>query len=198
MTDLDDLLLKRFLASHGEWKAGLECVYVVDGAATGDPDAPDTRVASSMSEDDADYIAAVHNALPDLIERLKKAEAEVARLHSTLAAKAEFIEHDVAMAKVPRRAGQQPGERGPLYGVPSNAMAYVSGIAKHLRAIPAKVPGPLAIGGRAEKDLAAVRTAVAHAAKVVSRLCMRGPDEGDIHHCKACEVANVLEAEEVY
>lgn len=91
---LDELLLKRFLASQGEWKAGLECVYVADGAAVGDPDAPDTRVASAMSEDDADYVAAVHNALPALITRITRAEADLAALRALLTRMVECMRDD--------------------------------------------------------------------------------------------------------
>lgn len=82
------------------------------------------------------------------------------------------------------------GEEVPTTGTPADA-AFV--VAAHN-----ELPGLIERLKKAESEVAALRAAAAHAVKTVSTLCMRDAEEGDVHHCKACEVANVLEAEEVY
>lgn len=72
-------------ATDGPWAAGLDCVYVVDGYAVGDPDAPDTRIVASVSDADAAHIAHAHpgrvrawlGAVARLREAVKKGHRSV-------------------------------------------------------------------------------------------------------------------------
>jgi hypothetical protein len=145
--DLDELLRLHGKATGGEWHvnefddAADEVErYQVQTSRRQGGDIGGTVLAvfdaewilPRQAKANAELAVSAHNALPGLIERVRKAEAERDALRGAAVGLAGMVESDLERA-TPQKGGQQCGHGGDLGPVPPSVSHYLRRLARTLR-----------------------------------------------------------------